>query len=266
MMLLEPIQSVVDFGFYREVPRRSMGRGILYILYLGLLFSGAATAAFYMKFDPALRELVDWVAANAPSLTIADGKAASDAPQPFVIRHPKAERYAVLIDTTRTDVVTAKELVDKGLIGAVTQNAVYVMPSPERLHQYYLSQAKSPKSVTIGPGFFRTVGSTIRLCLYPAVLLLGWLFFFVWKLLAALAYSIIGLLVNSTTSAGLDYEALYKIALYAQTPVVLLQATLLFLQRGVPGFPLIAWCVVGLYIWFAVRQNQASPDPQAGPA
>ena len=87
----------------------------------------------------------------------------------------------------------------------------------------------------------------------------SWATFVIWKHVAAGVYSFVGLLVNAIVDGGHEFPALYRMAVYAQTPVVVLQTAALFLPRPIPLFPILALLVVTAYLWQAIRHA----DPPA---
>ncbi|MBI4386407.1 MAG: DUF1189 family protein [Elusimicrobia bacterium] len=260
-MFLEPIQSVVDFSFYRKVPERSAARTVGYVFYLGFVFSGLATIALARQFGPLLRESIDWAANSIPPIVFADGKASSALAGPTIIRHPRIGDVALLIDTNRTTAVAAQELNEQKVSVYLTQNTLYLMTSPEKMEHYDLAKSNATRGFTIDANFYRKLGHTILRLFYPIAWLFAWMSFVVWKLSASLFYSLFALAIDVKTASGLPYKSLWRIAVYAQTPVVWLQTVVLFLPRHIPGFFLIAWGVAALYLWQALKQHQ--PAAQA---
>lgn len=255
-MFLDPFYSVVHFPFYREVPRKSFGKALGYLLYLGLFFSIVSTIALYVKLTPVIHDASEWAAASIPTITIADGKASSPLTTPLLLRYPREPRVAFIIDTHRTTPVTAQEMRQQEAAAYLTQASLYVAAGRNKVEQYDLTTTRNAKPVMIDANFFREAASTLPKIFYPIAWISAWLIFFVWKLIAALAYSIVALILNAIASADLAYENLLKLSLYAQTPVIALQAVALFMPQRIFGFWLIALLIVSVYLWQAIRQNQ----------
>src|SRR5207248_1983717 len=97
-----------------------------------------------------------------------------------------------------------------------------------------LTEMKSARPVVISGDFIPRFVSYFSRFMYPIMLPIFWVFFFFWKLMAAFFYSLIGLAINAAISAEAGYSTVYKFTLYAQTPVILLQAVLLPLHRPLP--------------------------------
>ena len=58
-MLREPIQSIVSFPFYRQVPQKSFAAASGYIAYLGLLFAAAVVLAIFVHLHPKIDAAAD---------------------------------------------------------------------------------------------------------------------------------------------------------------------------------------------------------------
>lgn len=257
-MLLDPVLSIAHFPFYREVPRKSAGQVAGYLAYLGAVFALASTVALYLHLGPLISQTAEWAASSMPTLTISEGRIQSDRPGPTLVRHPEVSQIAVMIDASRTTAVTPAEMKEAQLAVYLTQNAIY-LSLPQKQEVFDLSQARQqPKPLVVDAAFWRTLGSTLRRVLYPVSFAATWVIFVAWKLLASAFYSLFALLLNSLSSAGLEYPSLYKLSLYAQTPAVALQLAALFLPRPVPYFGLITLLVTGVYLWQGIRQHTAA--------
>lgn len=262
-MLLDPLKSLADFQFYRDVPRKSLTATFLYLVYLGLLFSIAYAVMFHLRYTPRIDEAVEWASASIPPLTLADGKLSSTDPEPRRIVHPRAEQIAFMVDVNRTEPVTPFEMRQSTVVAFIAQSAVYYFASKDELRMHDLTLAKSPKPVQLDAEFYRSLGRFVKKALVPVSIVITWAVFVVWKHLSALVYSLVALLLNGLLSAGLPYGSLYRAAVYAQTPAVVLQAIVMFLPSPVPFFGLLLLIVVTVYLWQALRQMKAPPQPEA---
>ena len=124
--------------------------------------------------------------------------------------------------------------------------------------------AKVPSAETkvFDAKFYRELARDLRLILYPLGFLAAFTLFAVWKLAATLFYSLIALLINGLAEARLAYPALFKLSVYAQTLVIVVQCILLLIPAQVPQFTLLATVATTAYLWLAIKKN-APPQPQA---
>ncbi|HVE14131.1 MAG TPA: DUF1189 family protein [Elusimicrobiota bacterium] len=261
-MLLDPIRSVWDFSFYKSLPRKSLGAVTGYIAYLSVLFSFAFVAALYIYVRPVIADAVEWAAASVPTLTLTGGKLSSQLTAPVTVRHPKVPEAAIMIDTARTEPVTAGEMAEKKVAAYLTQNAAYLL-TQSRLETYPFDKAASKQPLVIDASFYRTMGVALTRVLYPIAFVFTCVMFALWKHVAALIYSLPALALNSGMSLGLDFPSLYKVAAYAQTPVIVLQALALFLPQRVAHFGIVGFAIVCAYLWKALRAIQQDAQPAA---
>lgn len=255
-MWLDPLRAVADLPFYRDLPRKTLGATVGYLAYLGVLFSLVFAAALVFRTRPLIEEGVAWASAAIPPMTLSGGRLSSRLTRPLRLQYPDYERLAFVLDTSRATRPTAQEMEERKVIAYFTQDSVTVA-GKDRLEVYDLSTSKDAPAMAIDGSFYRSVGDLIEKALGPAAFLAAWLLFMAWKHLAALAYALVALLLNALLSAGLEFPALYRVSVYAQTPVIVLQAAGLLLPAPIPYSGLISLLVGGLYLWQAIRQAQA---------
>lgn len=266
-MLLDPLRAVLDFRFYREVPRKSGIATVGYIGLLGLVYALAMLLAVHMHLRPLIDESVSWLATSVPVLTLADGKLSCATPGPLEIRPPRMANMLLVIDTDRVAAVSPSEMTERKIQAYLTQNTAYIYnPSNKRVEAYDLGAAKPPAPLVIDGPFYRRIGKLFTSALYPATLAIAFFFFFFAGHFWALVYSLVALLFNAFMGAGLPYSSLYKISVYAQTPVVILQVLMLALWKPIPHYRLLALVIVGIYLSLAIRQTRAQAPEIEGPA
>lgn len=262
-MILDPVNSIVNFPFYREVPKKSGGAIFGYIAYLGFLYSLTVVLALFVHMRPKLAETIDWLKDSVPKMTLANGRLTSEARGPVSLVHPSLEEIKVIIDTDRTAAVTPAEMTRRKAVAYFTSNTIYIL-SGTKMEAYDLTKAENKEPVVIDGKFYEMIGSVMSVILYPIAFFTTFLVFLVWKSMAALIYSILALIINALCSGGLKFGDLFKISVYAQTPIVALQMLTLVLMKPIPLFRILAFILVGVYLWQAIRQQQA--PPAASPA
>lgn len=263
-MLTAPFRAVADLPFYKEVIRKSPGWLAGYLCLLGLAFAIAAAVSLAIRVGPMIEETMEWAATSLPTITFAGGKVTSSAQGPVRVQHPTAEQVAFIIDTDRTTAVTAQELQERKVVAYLAQNVIYVAPRPEKVEAYDLGKLMgAPQQPTVlDSAFYRAVGEALPKILYPLTFVMTWFFFVSWKSAASLVYAVLALVINGMVKGGLEFPQLWKLAVVAQTPVILLQMAQMFLPAPIPLFSLIALIVAGVYLWQGIRQN-AVAEPAA---
>ncbi|MDE2292078.1 MAG: DUF1189 family protein, partial [Elusimicrobia bacterium] len=251
-MIKDIARSIGDFSFYQEAVRKPVWATVAYLVLLGAFFSLAVTAALYVNVRPRILDAAEWAGAHIPKLTLSEGRLSSDAAAPTEVRNPAMPEFGLMVDTGRKEPVTPEEMTQKKLVVYLTGDSAYVL-TQDRLETYELSKTKGEKPLVMDADFYRQTASVLLKVLYPIGFLTAWLTFIVWKHVAALVYSLIALLINAVVEGGHEFPSLYRMAVYAQTPVVVLQTAALFWPRPVPLFSLLALLVVSAYLWQGIR-------------
>ena len=195
-----------------------------------------------------------------PVLTLSDGKMTSNLTAPLTLRHPDAPDVAVTIDTVRVDPVTPEMLQNQKVMAYITSNALYVMRRPGELRVFdFGTQKPGAKPLVIDSSFFESSRQLLDRILYPFVLLLVFVVFALWKILASFFYSLVGISMNSLLQVGLPYMQLFNIAAYAQTLMIVIRAIFLFMPVPIPGAPLVSLVATSAYIALAVKKIKEFP-------
>lgn len=260
MFLTDALRAVADFKFYREVPQKGVA---LYLFFLGFVFATATTIAVHRKVTPFIEETIEWASKEMPVLTLANGKLSSSAAGLVRIQHPRVPQIAIVVDTTRTAPVTPADMAEQKAVAWLAESMMYLAPEPNKMETYDLSKTQNPKPVTLDPAFFKATGEMLPKVLYPLSFLITYAMFLVWKLIAALIYACFALLIGGGMQVVLPFGSMFKLAVYAQTPVILLQTVQLFLPTVIPMFWIVSLMVVGLYLWQALKQFKPEATPAA---
>lgn len=257
-MFLDPINAITSIDFYKKVAKQSVGRTAAYLALLSLLFTLALTVALKVKVGPAIDDTFVWLEKTMPKLTFDNGKLSADPAVAVTLRHPKIEEVAIVIDTARTEPVTAADLEKAKVSAYITGSAMYLTPAPGevRVHEFGAAPNKpGQQPVVIDSKFYSELARVTRLVLYPSLMIVVFVFFASWTLMSTAFYSLVSLGANTVANAGLDYKSLFNIALYAQTLITALQAIFLFMPVGLPLAPLVSLIITTTYIWLAVKAN-----------
>jgi hypothetical protein len=262
-MILDPINSITSINFYKKVSEQKLGRTFLYIAFLGLFFSAAFAVTVKVRLWPAIENTFSWLETAVPTLTYSKGRITTPTNEALTVRHPTIPQVAFAIDPNRTAPATAVELSDGKLIGLLTGGAMYILDG-NKVTAYDFSRSASDKTVIIDAKFYRELARGLKIALYPLALIVCFVFFCVWKLAAALFFSLVAVMLGSMQEPRLPYKSLFNISAYAQTLVIAVQGMLLIIPAHVPLFRPLAFAATTIYIWLAIRKH-APPQPQEQP-
>jgi len=260
-ILLAPIYSFFNISFYRRVIQSSLGKGFLLFLYLSILFSLLIVFAFAKQGRPVMDQFVNWFTDNLPQLTLTKQGIVAQVEQPFEMKNPMYG--SVLIINTSTDSLdkipdTTFYLTKTKLVYRDAQKGQYRVfnLSPETDE----SKAKWQDLVITGPllnGWYKKLIPFAFLVIFIFVIP----FVFIWKLIAALFYSLIALLINFFRKERLKYSKLLLCSMFAMTPVAVLQLFSIFIPRisMVLNF-WVALVLTSLYLALAILLTQEKKE------
>ena len=225
--LLAPLMTLFSKRLYRKALHSGVGRGFGYLLYLTVLFCVLTFVLCQLRLLPLTSQFIDWLVQVTPEMTLTQTGLNVDVAQPYLVEHP-AIGPLYLIDTTKSasdllaDQSPAVILIGKNAVVArqPQRNQVRVFNLDQAMEQ--VRQANRPLQIT--KQVMNQLSKRLLGMLVPIVLVFLAPLFFIWKLLAALFYSLLALLLNLFRKEKLRYSALFNVACYAITPVTVIQA------------------------------------------
>jgi len=275
---LDLVRSLVDFKFYREVPGRTFANASAFLGMLSTVFALCLVVAMSIQIVPKLRSSLAWARDSFPEITLSEGTISSPVKGELVVRHPDAKQIVIAFDADRETPVGTEELREKRALAYLTRNALYVAKirpilearseesfpgfAIDGVDTHALDKFAAGDTLVLNPAFYDRLSRQLPFLLYPVGFVVGWMIFFIWKHGAALIYSLMGLLINGFQSGRLDFPSLYKVGVFAQTPIVALQIAALFVPEPIRFFGLITFLVAGVYLWKAIAViNAELPEP-----
>lgn len=210
-----PPLSFFSRSLYRDVALRWQGVAFGYLLLLLALCWIPGAIRIHYSFASFVDEEAPLVIEQIPEITIIDGQAFVDQPQPYTIYDPETGEALLVIDTTGT--ITSLEQTDaRGLVTArqaiIQKNAIETRSfSFETVDHYILDQEKITHWLSIVKNWAAPV-------LYPLCILVS----FAYRIVQALLYACIGLLMANLCKGKLSFEALLRLSVIAITPAIII--------------------------------------------
>ncbi len=220
---LSPIQSLYSLSFYKKVLRYPLRCGFLFLLYLSLLFSIWASLLFYRRSLPSIDEFVTWMGANLPQINLTQQGLELEKKEAVLLTHP---RFGPLIYIDPTIDSPNQEQMGQAPILLTHTKAVYHNANTGEIRMQSLVPnltAKGWKPAVITGKKVLMVWKRMRPLI--AIFFFGIVFAatFVWKLLAALGYSLVSLVLNLLRKNRLSYKQLINATIFALAPPSVLQ-------------------------------------------
>jgi hypothetical protein len=262
-MIQDLLGSIASAQAYRRFASEKASRTVLYLFFIGLLFTIGGSIAMQIRIGPVVDATFAWLAAEVPTLTFSAGKVTTVDPTPKRIVHPQAPEVALMIDTARTEPVTLQTLQDAKVVGYLTGNALYMEQQQGKVEIYDLSKAALDRPLTVDAKFFQEAAGALKKVVYPLAILTVFIFAAAWTALAGLFYALLAMLLQSIMGGSLAFGALFQLAIHAQTAALLARMALAFLPFAIPLAGLITILVTSGYLWLAVRANAVPAETSA---
>lgn len=222
---------------------------------------------FRVRFLPVADEFAGWMKTTMPQMTFSREGVQMSNPEPRVLSHPQLGPVFYL-DPTKDLPETADY--DKAILIITRTKLAYRDPQS----QEFRIQDLTSKTDRPGQPSLTLTGDSISLFwrklspwLSLATAVVTFISFYVWKLLAALFYSLLGLLLNLFRSERLRYGVVLNLTFFALTPVILLQSLqLIFPAWPVPLNWITGFLVTALYLALALLATQQPASGEDGTA
>lgn len=234
IFLLAPVLSFFSRRLYAGLHHSSAGRGFAYLAYLTCLFSMLIFFLCQYLLLPLTSSFTEWLVHTTPEiqltssgLQLIESKANAKVSQPYLVKHPafgplylidmnKSTAAELLADQSKAFILVGKEHI---VIRNTSRNESRVFELKEAMAQIQ----KTNQPIPLTKKMMRELLSKIQGFVIPFVLLLFAPIFFVWKLLVALIYSLVALILNQFRKEKLRYGSLFTIACFAISPLTVIQ-------------------------------------------
>lgn len=222
--LLAPVLTLFSVKFYRKISA-SKAIGFLYLGYLSLLFSIWLTLFLNARFLPIADEFVSWLSQSLPKMVLTQQGLQMDIKEPALLSHPQYGPVLFLIPTK--DVPDPEDLKQAFLVVTPKNVAYRRSERGEYTIQELLpkrTQQTKWQDLTITKETVDQFWGKLKVFIAPTFFSVLLITFYIWKLIVALFYSLIGILLNRFRKNRLSYAAVLNVTLFALTPYILLQS------------------------------------------
>lgn len=262
-MIPDLLDSIVRPAAYRRFAGEKGARTASYAAFLSLIFVGALGVSVKLRLAPLFTETFVWLETSMPPLKFAAGGVTSPAPGPLRLEHPRTKDVAVMIDTTRKDPVTVEQMKEAKVIAYLTGNALYLDRGQNQLETIDLTKSAPERNVTVDASMYREMERTFDWVFYPALMLFFFLAFAIALAFSGLLYALAGLILASLAGGALEFAALFRLAIHAQTAGSLLYALDAALPVSIPRFQFLSVALSLTFLWLGVRAAAHAPEPPA---
>ncbi len=250
-------ESLYSIEFYKHMNRSSISRGLLYLVMWSFVAAILMMIFFVAVLSPQITEFTQWFKSEMPIIEVRPEGLKIDRQSPYVMSHPKYG-HVITFDTTKKD-VTREEM--GNVLLYVTSTRLYTQQSGGEIRMYDLTrrtQETAAQTLKVDADFVTGLEKRLKPIL-GSILAFGTLFlFFIWKMTAALFYSLLGLIINLFRRSKLSYEAVLNTTIFAMTAAMILQFLTLFLAAWVKvpfGF-FGAFMITAFYLILGIKVTE----------
>lgn len=255
-VLTAPFYAFFSRSLYADVAHRWRGATFAYLLLLLAL----CWLPFMVSFSFGLLRVVsdDALIEQIPPISIERGRVSADVEQPYRIRYSRGsfEFYAI-IDTTGE--VTSLDDTSANIL--LTSFELFVKRNETETRVYDLSGVRH--FYVDGPTaerWLRRFATWGAVLIYP--LFVGGSY--VYRLLQALFYSLIGLLIAKVLERPLSYPAILRVTVMAITPAVLIKTIVQLTALSLPVAWLFYFTIAMVYLVLGISFTAEGPPAESG--
>ena len=264
-MIPDLLDALVRPAAYRRFAAEKAARTASYAAFLSLIFVGGLGIAVKLRLAPMFTETFVWLETSMPTLQFAAGGVTSPTPGPLRLEHPRTKEVAVMIDTARKEPVTLQQMNDAKVIAYLTGSALYMNRGQNQLETIDLTKSAPERNVTVDASMYKEMERAFDWVFYPALMLFFFLAFAIALALSAVVYALAGLILASLAGGSVEFAALFRIALHAQTAGSLLYALDATLPMTIPYFQFVSVALSLTFLWLGVKAVVKAGPPGEPP-
>lgn len=243
------VASFYSRDLYRDVAKNWGGKALFYLLVLLALSWIPFCFILQHTLNQGYQKNSDKYAAQFPVLTIKDGKISTPENHPYFVTDPDTHENVVVIDTTGqyTTLDQAKAQV------LVTDTEVISRPKPNEIRT---DKIPSTLNMEIDP---QVVNGYVKHYLgfaWVAFFILFLLGSYIYRIIQALIYGIIGKIFTAMTSSPLSYGQVWIMSMVAITPAVVLATICDIFSLSYPLQSFSYFLLAMIYLFYGVVANK----------
>jgi hypothetical protein len=240
--------SCMDFGFYKQVVKQSIGKSLKYIFLLLLIAAIVMSISNCIRLNKFIDVGKDWALKNVPEIRIVNGQTQVEVPQPYTVW--KDENFIFLIDTTgqNTSIDTAYKA------GALlTQSKLIMKESEFQTRQYELTQFPN---FTVNKDTINKWAKIAQVGIWILIPIGTYLYLIIAKWFQIALFSLFTISLNGTMKTNLKYPQLLSLGIYALTVPIILDVIYSLVGRPNSIFIWIYIAVYVIYLTMAVKHQK----------
>jgi hypothetical protein len=243
--------SIGKFSAYREFSKRTVGRGICYLLLVVLILGSIVLVKTSVSFNSSVNQLGKVFAQQVPEFTLKNGVLDVNATMPIIIKND-GENSIVVIDTTGQSGISALNGYESGVLIEKTR-----MVQKKNAAQTETIEYSQLQGLTLTKSQLQTWLPKLKL-IDIAIYLFGMIYFILSKLATMVILGAIGLMIASLQKVKLEFQQTMTIAAYALTVPLIFQTLDRLFLHDVTTWP-VYYLLAAVYLCLAIRSCKEEP-------
>jgi hypothetical protein len=198
------------------------------------------------------------VVSQVPAITIKDGIASVNEPQPYYIMTPDSNEVFAIIDTTGT--VTS--LADSNALLLITKTEAIYKENETQTRTFSFANIKD---FTLTQAEINNWLSTFQKLFVPVTYPFVLAFSYAYRIIQALIYAAIGLLFAQGFRTKIEYPAMLRLAVVAVTPAIIINTVVTLAGVVSCGIWLLYLVIALAYLAFGVKAVSDAKRPTDEP-
>lgn len=226
--------------------KQGLGKGILYLFILTLIFGGIVSVKIAYEFNKAMVQIEDVAGEKIPDFRIQNGKLSVDAAMPIVYKNSDV---IIVVDTENTIDPSQLDEYEQGVL--IGEAEMYAKKSTGQIQMIKFNEMQNAEITGTDISEFLTGFKGIGIVI---IMIGGILCYFIGKLLSVfIIMGVGGLIVGQLIKCRTDYETSCKLGAYALTLPMLIKLILSLIGIQIPYFFIIYYGIALIYVGRALK-------------
>jgi hypothetical protein len=257
-----PVMSFFSKDLYRDVGLNWRGTCLGYLLLLLAVCWIPWMVKTHMGLSKFVKDYAPKIVSQVPTITIKDGLASIDEPQPYYILVPDTNDVFIIIDTTGT--ITS--LADSNALVLITKTEVIFAENEGETFSFADTDIKD---FTLSQAKLNRWLNTLQKLAVPVMYPLALAFSYAYRIIQALIYAAVGLLFAHGFKTKIEYPAMLRLAVAAVTPAIIVNTITSLAGIASCGMWMLYLGIALGYLAFGVHSiseaRQQVDEPTFGP-
>jgi len=239
---------------YADLLKESMGKAIVYLLLICIIFGGIAAIKDIVTYEQVINNFSVNLKDKVPDFTFKDGELNVAGTMPIILDDDKGNPIII-----NTDATTDKSLLDNYSSGIlITKTELFQKISPTSTKE---TSFESLKTMTFTNANLSNWLNISKVLVFFTIIIEP-LFFFGFKFISVLIITILGLILNAIFKSKLFFKELYKLSIYAITLSIIVKVGFKLFDVPTGVFSLFSLLYYGIGLVYlglalkAINKNQ----------